>query len=78
MITKPVGSVDKEMVTSENSAHSLPKAVKSIDNDGVETNDSVASHRTWRFWAVFPALMVTALLSAVEVTGKLVPPYLDM
>lgn len=27
-----------------------------------------AIHRGWRFWAIFPALSVTALLSAVEAT----------
>jgi hypothetical protein len=26
--------------------------------------------KSWRFWAVFPSLMITTLLSAMEVTGK--------
>lgn len=25
--------------------------------------------RSWRFWAIFPSLMITTLLSAVEATG---------
>ncbi len=39
----------------------------SVDN--VESDKGPpAFHRGWPFWAIFPALSVTALLSAVEAT----------
>jgi len=31
--------------------------------------ENFAAGRSWRFWVIFPSLMVTTLLSAVEVTG---------
>lgn len=33
-----------------------------------------AAGKSWRFWAIFPSLMVTTLLSAVEVTGAFLLP----
>jgi hypothetical protein len=38
-----------------------------VINDS-KINDSAKQDRTWHFWAVFPTLMVTTLLSAVEVS----------
>ncbi|KAK6083978.1 multidrug resistance protein fnx1 [Seiridium cupressi] len=41
------------------------------NNDEVENNQEGDStqRKSWRFWAIFPALMVTTLLSAMEVTA---------
>lgn len=39
--------------------------------DGLEQTEEEEDFRkgkSWRFWAIFPALMVTTLLSAAEIT----------
>ena len=36
--------------------------------EGVDDHEDFAKGKSWRFWAIFPALMVTTLLSAAEVT----------
>jgi len=66
-----------EKTTAENAAKDTPAVDLSVadaneassESGGVETN--FKSGKSWRFWAIFPALMVTTLLSAMEVTGAM-------
>lgn len=48
-------------------------ARRSSENADLDTADSAKEQdftkgKPWRFWAIFPSLMITTLLSAMEVT----------
>jgi hypothetical protein len=45
------------------SVHTDPPVVR-------DASKTIANNRGWRFWAIFSALCVTALLSAIEATGS--------
>jgi hypothetical protein len=56
-----VGSVRQEESKSEEDG----------SNNTDTRKENFLKGKSWRFWAIFPSLMVTTLLSAVEVTGRL-------
>jgi hypothetical protein len=58
---KPPTSVDGDPITSRSNGHGDVDSADSAEED-------FTKGKPWRFWAIFPSLMITTLLSAMEVT----------
>lgn len=59
-------SSNMDISNKEDTHETVEKETPTTKTDKREITDN----RGWRFWAIFPALMVTALLSSVEATGN--------
>ena len=58
-----------EVATGGQSREQAVAGVGVVTGDNTVADDSIVQpNRGWRFWAIFPALCVTALLAAVEAT----------
>ncbi len=72
-------SVPAPNATAEKSTAPNPYPVIGGEDNHAAADDiaeDFSKGKSWRFWAIVPSLMVTALLSAMEVTG-MGPPSPD-